>query len=226
MADKTLRGPSVPPASGGAARQLVVFLHGVGADGDDLIGMAPYFADLLPDTEFLSPHAPFAFDMAPVGHQWFSLSDLSPPAVLAGIRTAAPLLNAFLDAELAKRGLTDRQLALVGFSQGTMMALYVALRRAVPCACLVGFSGMLAAPDLLPAELTARPPVLLIHGEEDEVVPFGFLDLAKSALELMAVPVEALACPGLGHGLNDDGLRAGIRFVAAGLSQEQDRDRH
>ena len=226
MVHSLLSGPTRPPASGGQARQLVVFLHGVGADGDDLIGLAPYFAELLPDAEFLSPHAPFPFDMAPMGRQWFSLGDISPPAILAGIQSAAPQLNAFLDAELAKRSLTDRQLALVGFSQGTMMALYVALRRPLSCAALVGFSGMLAAPDRLPAELTARPPVLLAHGDEDEVVPFAFMDLAKSALDLMGVPVEAMPCPGMGHGISDEGLVAGIRFVAAGFARHGDANSH
>lgn len=217
MAKSPLQGPSSPPASGRAARQLVVFLHGVGADGNDLIGLAPYFAELLPDAEFLSPHAPFSFDMAPVGHQWFSLQDRSPANILRGIKAAAPLLNAFLDEALAERQLTDRQLALVGFSQGTMMALYVALRRAAPCAALLGYSGILAAPDLLPAELRSRPPVLLIHGEDDEVVPFGFLSLAKDALALMNVEVDALACDGLGHGISDEGLAAGTRFIAEHL---------
>ena len=115
--------------------------------------------------------------------------------------------------ELAARGLTDDKLALVGFSQGTMMALYVALRRPAPCASVLGYSGLLAAPDLLPAELTVRPPVLLIHGETDEVVPHRFLGVAKTALEQMKVPVQALSCPGLGHSINDEGLLAGVRFV-------------
>lgn len=226
MVNSPLSGPSRPPASGGQARQLVVFLHGVGADGDDLIELAPYFAELLPDAEFLSPHAPFPFDMAPMGRQWFSLGDIAPAAILAGIRTAAPLLNGFLDAELARRNLTDRQLALVGFSQGTMMALYVALRRTIPCAALVGFSGMLAAPDLLPVELTARPPVLLAHGEEDEVVPFASMGLAKSALDLMGLTVDTMSCPGLGHGISDEGLVAGIRFVADNFARPGETNSH
>ncbi len=217
MPTNPLRGPGVAPASGRPARQLVVFLHGVGADGDDLISLSPYFAEALPDAEFLSPNGPFAFDMAPAGHQWFSLQDRSPQAILDGIRTAAPLLDSFLDEQLAARRLTEDNLALVGFSQGTMMALYVALRRPRPCAAVVGYSGLLAAPDLLPAEIKVRPRVLLVHGEVDEVVPHGFLPLAKSALELMGVPVVSLSYPDLGHGINDEGLMAGIRFVAEGF---------
>ncbi len=224
MATKPLNGPGAVPASGGPAKQLVVFLHGVGSDGTDLISLAPYFAEWLPDAEFLSPDAPFAFDMAPTGHQWFSLQDRSPQAILDGIRTAAPLLDSFLDQELAARGLTEENLALVGFSQGTMMALYVALRRSRPCAAVVGYSGLLAAPDLLPAELKVRPRTLLVHGEADDVVPHGFLPLAKSALELMGVPVLSLSCPELGHAIDDQGLVAGIRFVAQGFDLAGPRD--
>lgn len=214
MATAPLSGPRAAPASGGPPKQLVVFLHGVGADGNDLIALAPYYAELMPEAEFLAPHAPFAFDMAPAGRQWFSLNDPSQQNILAGIQAAAPALNAFLDKELADRGLSDDKLALVGFSQGTMMALYVALRRPRACAALVGYSGLLAAPEGLPAEITARPPCLLIHGEQDEVVPYGFLALAKSALEVVGVPVLSLSCPGLGHAIDDEGLVAGIRFAA------------
>ena len=127
----TLSGPSRPPASGGKPSRLVVLLHGLGADGNDLIGLAPYWASLLPEAEFLSPNAPFPCDMAPYGYQWFSAQDRSPAAVLAGVRAAAPMLDAFIDEALAERGLGDGELALVGFSQGTMMSLFVGLRRAV-----------------------------------------------------------------------------------------------
>jgi phospholipase/carboxylesterase len=214
MVNTALSGPGRKPASGGPARQLVVFLHGVGADGHDLIGLAPYFADALPDAEFLSPHAPFPCDMAPMGRQWFSLQSLAPDAIFAGIVAAAPILDGFLDEQLAARGLIDRQLAIVGFSQGTMMALHVALRRRQPCASLIGYSGLLAAPERLAAEMTARPPVLLVHGEEDEVIPYDCLPAAENALAMVGVPVVSLSCPGLGHSIDEEGLRAGIHFVA------------
>jgi phospholipase/carboxylesterase len=193
---------------------LVVFLHGLGADGEDLIALAPIFAELLPDAEFIAPNAPFPCDMAPYGRQWFSLQERTPNAILAGLISTQPILDAFLDEALAKRHLTDQALAVVGFSQGTMLALYTALRRPNPPKALVGYSGLLAAPDLLPTEMTARPPVLLVHGQADEVVPHEFLALAKDALELMSVPVTMLSVPGLGHSIDDEGLLAGIRFVA------------
>lgn len=217
MPAPTMSGPSVAPAAGGAAQQLVIFLHGVGADGNDLIDLAGLFAQRLPHAAFVSPHAPFPFDMAPYGRQWFSLQDLSPLTVLRGVETAAPILNAFIDAELAARGLDDGRLVLVGFSQGTMMSLFVSLRRPAPCAAVVGYSGRLIAPELLATELVSRPPVLLVHGEADAVVPFASLEMARRALEQVKVPVRALARPGLGHGIDEAGLRAGIAFVGDAL---------
>ncbi len=216
-----LPGPSVPPQSGKAARKVVVFLHGLGADGDDLIGLAPYFAQRLPDTEFLSPHAPFPCDMAPFGRQWFSLQDRSPDALTAGLEAVRPVFDSYLDAVLDRRGLTEADLALVGFSQGTMLSLYGALRRPAPIAALVGFSGLLAAPDHLIDELVSRPPVLLVHGEEDPVVDFGFMDLAARALAALHVPVDVLARPGLGHSIDDEGLSRAIQFVGEKFNQKQ-----
>lgn len=212
MAHSDLAGPAVSAASG-TVRQLVVFLHGVGADGNDLIELAPVFAEMLPDADFLSPDAPFPYDMAPMGRQWFSLADRSPEALYAGVSGAAPLLDAYLDRELGARGLGPDRLALVGFSQGTMMALHVGLRRPAPAAIL-GYSGLLIAPEILPGDIRARPPVLLVHGEEDDVVPFAFQDLAVQALALVGITASRLSRPGLGHGIDEIGLEAGRRFVA------------
>src|SRR5438874_6051471 len=131
-----LTGPSRPPLAGGAPRRLVILLHGLGADGNDLIGLSQYWERLVPDAEFVSPNAPFPCDMAPWGYQWFSVQDRSPAAVLAGVRAAAPALDAFIDEELQKRGLDEGDAALVGFSQGTMMSLFVGLRRAKPLAAI------------------------------------------------------------------------------------------
>lgn len=208
-----LSGPSRKPASGGAARQLVVLLHGLGADGNDLIGLAPYWAPLVPEAEFLSPHAPFPCDMAPMGRQWFSLQDRSQTAILAGIRAAAPVLDGFLDEALAQRGLDERQLALVGFSQGTMMSLYVGPRRAKTLAGIVGYSGALVGPELLPTEIRSRPPMLLVHGDADQVVPPAALPLAVAGLRAAGVPVEEIVRPGLGHGIDEEGLRRGGLFL-------------
>jgi len=213
-----LDGPRYGPASGQAPKQLVVLLHGLGADGDDLISLAPYLAQVLPEAAFVSPHAPFPCDMAPFGRQWFSLQERTPEIMLGGVRMAAPILDGFLDAELEKAGLTAERLALVGFSQGTMMALHVGLRRAAAPSAIVGFSGALLAPELLPGEIVSRPPVVLIHGAADEVVPAQSLPAAVAALEANQVPVTQELRPGLGHSIDERGLQLAMGFLAEALA--------
>ncbi len=208
-----LDGPRFGPANGGAADALVVMLHGLGADGNDLIGIAPVWAREMGSVAFASPHAPFPCDMAPFGRQWFSLQSRDPADMLAGIRTAAPMLNAYLDAELERLGLGADKLALVGFSQGTMMSLYTALRRPAPIAGIVGYSGALIAGDLPDDPIAAKPPVLLVHGTADEIVPFGAMEAAQAGLTSAGVAVESIARPGLGHGIDDVGLGAGAAFL-------------
>ena len=214
-----LSGPSRPPASGGKPSRLVILLHGLGADGNDLIGLTPYWAPMLPEAEFLSPNAPFPCDMAPYGYQWFSSQDRSPVAVLAGVRAAAPILDAFIDEALAVRGLSDGDLALVGFSQGTMMSLFVGLRRARPVAGIVGFSGRLLAPELLAGELRSRPRTLLVHGTEDPLVPYASLAAAETAMTAAGIAVETLTCPGIGHSIDEAGLRRGGHFLRDVLAE-------
>jgi phospholipase/carboxylesterase len=208
-----LSGPSHPPSSGGKPRQLVILLHGLGANGNDLIGLAPVWSQLLPDAEFVSPNAPFPCDMAPYGFQWFSLQDRSPAMILAGVRAAAPALDAFIDDALATRGLAEKDLALVGFSQGTMMSLYVGLRRARAVAGILGYSGALIGAETLAVEVRSKPRVMLVHGDADPVVPFQALALAERALEAAGVAVETLTRPGLAHGIDEEGLKAGGRFL-------------
>ncbi|RMD61188.1 MAG: alpha/beta fold hydrolase [Alphaproteobacteria bacterium] len=211
-----LDGPRFGPPPG-RATALVVLLHGLGADGNDLIALAPHFARAVPGAAFVAPHAPFPCDMAPFGRQWFSLQVREPAAILGGVRMAAPHLDAFLDAELARFALDDAHLALVGFSQGTMMALHVALRRRHPCAAVVGYSGMLVGPETLPAEIRSRPPVLLVHGEADEIVDVSALAAAEAALKASGVPVRAERRPGLGHGIDERGIELGMEMLARHL---------
>ena len=170
-------GPRLPPAAGGAARQLVVFLHGYGADGNDLIGLGREWAKLLPRAAFVSPHAPEPCGAAPMGKQWFDLS-LGD----TGVKRAAPALDAFLDAELKRLGLGPRVLGLVGFSQGTMIALAVGLKRNPAPAAIVGYSGALATVEALPKDPTSAPAILLVHGDMDEVIPVDALFLAREQL--------------------------------------------
>ena len=212
-----MTGPSLPPARGGAPDSLVILLHGVGADGNDLIAIGREWAGHLPGTEFVSPHAPFPYDMAPFGRQWFSLRDRSPERILAGVQATAPILNGYIDAALADRGLTDDRLALFGFSQGTMMTLYVAPRRERACAAVVGCSGALMGSENLPSETTARPPVLLMHGSADDVVAPSALGAAEQALAEAGFNVEAHLRPGLGHGIDPFEVDRAGAFLAEKL---------
>lgn len=210
----TLSGPTLEPLGGQVPKKLVIFCHGVGSDGDDLISLAPYFQKVLPDARFLSPNAPFHFDGAPVGYQWFSLKEMSPEVRSKGTRMASPILDAYIDQQLGALGLTDKDLALIGFSQGTMIALHTALRRPRACAGVIGYSGMLVDPDSLAAEIRSKPSVLLCHGQADEIVPFDFMPAALTALRSAGVSAEGLARPNLGHGLDDDSIKAGMFFLA------------
>jgi phospholipase/carboxylesterase len=214
-----LSGPRVAPQSG-VAKQLVVLLHGVGADGDDLIGLAPALARFLPHAAFVAPNGPEPCDMAPFGYQWFSLQDRRPEALLRGVQVAAPLLDAFLDEELARHNLDERRLALVGFSQGTMMSLYLAPRRAASVAAVLGFSGALLGAEALPAEVKSRPPVFLIHGDADEIVPVGALAAAVAGLRAADIPVRFEIRPGLPHAIDPDGIAHGGAFLAAAFNDD------
>lgn len=208
-----LSGPSQKPASGGKAKQLVVLLHGYGSNGDDLIGLAPFFAQALPEAEFLSPNAPFPCEMSAFGFQWFGFEDRSPDMLLGGAQLAGQILDRFLDAELAKRGLQERDLALVGFSQGTMMSLHVGLRRPQAVGGILGFSGSLIGPDALEAEIRSRPPVFLVHGTADQVVPHDVLAAAEQVLKAVGVPVETESRPGLVHSIDQVGAQKGALFL-------------
>ncbi len=213
-----LSGPAFAPASGGPAKQLVILLHGVGADGNDLIGLAPMLSQGLPDAEFLAPNAPEPCDMAPVGYQWFSLQDRSPDVIEAGVRAAAPLVDRYIDDNCAIRQITSDQVALFGFSQGCMMSLFVGLRRQTALAAVLGYSGALVAPGKLAGEIVSRPPVLLVHGEADPVVPHQMLAAAQAGLEAAGVDVQTVSRPGLGHGIDEAGIRKGAALLQRTLT--------
>jgi len=212
-----LDGPRLEPRSG-VARQLVVFLHGYGADGNDLIDIGRAWQGLLPDAAFVSPHAPRPCGQAPVGREWFPLTFRDPDERWAGVNHSAPILESFLDAELKRRTLPPSALALVGFSQGTMMSLHVGLRRAVAPTGIVGYSGMFVMPEKMAleafsAEIRSRPPVLLIHGDADQLIPVQALFHAAQNLAALGIPTEWHISPGIGHGIDQDGLRQGGEFL-------------
>jgi len=213
LSQDTLQGPVRAPLSGGKPKQLIFFFHGVGANGDDLIDIADLIAPELPDAMFLSPNAPNPYDMAPFGFQWFSLMDRRPHALLAGADSVEPTVNQFIDEQIKKYGLDESCVAVIGFSQGTMTALYSLLRREKPVAAIIGFSGALIGDDVLADELRCRPPVCLIHGTMDVVVPYGAMEMAQQSLKFHDVPCEAYSRPGLGHGIDQEGLTIATRFL-------------
>jgi phospholipase/carboxylesterase len=203
-----LDGPRWGPASKAAPAQLVVLCHGLGADGHDLIDLAPTWGHALPDAAFVSVDAPFAHDSG-FGRQWWSVADRSPPVVEAGVRHAAGFLERFINAELQRLGLPADRYALMGFSQGAMTVLFTGLRRASAPRAILAFSGALIAPESLATELANHAPVLLVHGEADDVVPAQRSRDAEAALRAVNVPVEAAYVPRLGHGIDDTGLAMG-----------------
>lgn len=208
-----LEGPSYGPHGGGKPGHLVILLHGYGADGNDLIGLAPVLAPLLPDAVFHAPNAPYPCEGNPMGYQWFGISRLDPAAAAAGVRSAAPFVETFLDDTMAQYGLNESKTVLVGFSQGTMMALHVGLRRHRPLAGIIGFSGMLTGPDTLSAEIKSRPPVLLVHGDSDEMLPATLTQRAAQVLNENGVKVGVHIAQGVGHGIDQTGLSHAARFL-------------
>lgn len=212
-----LDGPRIEPKTG-KAKQLVVFLHGYGADGNDLIEIGRQWRSFLPDAAFVSPHAPERCPLSPTGRQWFPLTMRDPDERWRGVVAARPLLDAFLDAELQRHELDESRLALVGFSQGTMMALHTGLRRARQPAAILGYSGVLVtgpeAADEAP-KLASRPPaVLLVHGEEDTMIPAEALLLSANALGKGGIATQWHLSAGLAHGIDNAGLLHGGLFLA------------
>ena len=197
-------------------RQLIVLLHGYGADGKDLIALGQQWAKLLPDAAVVAPNAPELCPGAPSGRQWFPLTMRDPDERWSGVNKAQPALDAFLDTELRRHGLDDGKLALVGFSQGTMMALHVGLRRRRPPAAIVGFSGMLVGPEHLASHDASKPtpPVLLTHGSNDDVIPLDALFMSAEGLADAGIPCQWHLSMGIGHGIDNGALSHAGLFLA------------
>ena len=207
-------------ARSGRAKSVVVFVHGYGADGADLLGLGDTLAPHLPDTVFVAPDAPQPCVGNPFGFQWFPIPWLdgsSEEAAREGMAASVTLLNAFLDARLAEEGVGPEALALVGFSQGAMMSLHVAPRRPVAVAGVVAISGRLLVPELLAREAVVKPPVLLVHGDQDPVVPFEDMGLAGDALVSAGFETFGHVMQGTGHGIAPDGLGVTLQFLKARL---------
>lgn len=211
---KIVNGASLQPLSGGRPKQIVLLLHGYGSNGADLIFLAPHWQRALPDALFLAPHAPQRCGARSAGYQWWPLAAFDPRALAAGAATAAPAINDFIDKKLGQYQLSEQHLALVGFSQGTMMALHVGLRRTNKVAGIVGYSGMLTGPAELAHHPITKPPVLLIHGAADPIVPVAALHAAERSLKALGLDVRSHVSTGLGHSVDPIGLKLGGEFVA------------
>lgn len=212
---KQLDGPRLEPR-GITPTSLVVLLHGYGANGDDLIALGESWRRRLPETVFVAPNAPEAIPGMYGGLQWFALTMRDPSEYWRGVVSAQPAVDRFIDDELARYRLSADRLVLVGFSQGTMMALHVGLRRLAAPAGIVGYSGLLAGPEHL-AEITARPPILLIHGEADDLIPVAALHIAREQLAENDLLVEWHVRPGVGHGIDPEGQMMAGHFIASSM---------
>lgn len=216
-----INGPCIEPRSG-ATRKLVIILHRYGADGNDLIGLGHQWADFMPDTAFAAPDAHEGCGQNPFGRQWFALSQRDPHELWSGACAAAPVIDAFIESELQARGLTDADLALVGFSQGAMMALHVGLRRKRAPAAILSYSGALVGPQHLAQAIGGRQPealpaMLLIHGTGDTVIPIDALYASADAIAAAGGVCEYKVSPGVGHSIDGEGLAHGAIFLARNL---------
>ena len=214
---KIVNGSSLQPLSGGPPKQIVLLLHGYGSNGADLISLAPHWQLALPEALFLAPNAPQRMYS---GYQWWPLLAFTSTALVSGAAAAAPAVNAFIDRKLAQYGLRDADLAIVGFSQGTMMALHVGLRRKTKVAGILGYSGMLTGQAELAHQNITKPPVLLIHGSADPIVPVSALHAAEQVLRRVGVDVATHVSPGIGHTVDPVGLRLGAEFVRRVLYEQ------
>ena len=208
-----LNGPRIEP-EGGKPEKLGILCHGYGSNGDDLIGLVPHLKRVMPNAAYVSPNAPEPCFGAPNGYQWFALSTLSQEERLVGTLKAAPILDHFIDQELERYGLEEKDLILIGFSQGTMMSLHVGLRRASDIGGIVGFSGAMTLPNNWQDEITSKPPTVLIHGEQDNVVPVQLMHQAFIALQEVDVPVDNHMSPGVTHSIGPDGLQKALEFLS------------
>ena len=217
MTSYNLEVTSISPLSKKKPRQAVVLCHGYGGDGQDISNLAINWQRFLPETIFLCPNASEICTVNPQGYQWYDLSSDKEEVILEKSLVAEEKLNTFLDQVLDNFQLEVNNLALVGFSQGAMLALHVGLRRKKKCAGIVGYSGMLLDPDNLQNEVESKPPIVLVHGDIDPVITPLSLPKAETKLKNLEIPVETHMREGLGHGIDAEGVEIGKTFLHKNL---------
>jgi phospholipase/carboxylesterase len=215
---RNLDGPRLEPRT--APNALVVLLHGYGANGDDLIALGEVWRERLPDAVFVAPNAPEEIPGMYGGLQWFPLTMRDPGEYGRGVAAVQPLLDQFLDAELQRYRVSPDRLVLVGFSQGCMIALHIGLRRSTPPAAVIGLSGLLAGPEHL-LTIKVRPPILLIHGEADDLIPVDAMHIARELLANAGLLIEWHVRPNLGHGIDEIAQHQAAHFIQSALRGRQ-----
>jgi phospholipase/carboxylesterase len=205
MSVQRLDGPRLAPLNGGPAKQLVILLHGYASDGDDIISLGNQWQRMLPDAAFAAPSAPEFCSNPPMGFEWFDTSSPDPADHWRGVENSTPPLNAFIDTELETHRLDGGALALAGFSQGAIMALHVGLRRNPGPKAIVSFAGTMIGVDRLEQDIAARPEVMLIHGDRDDIIPVDALQYTQVALQQQGIPVRTHIANGIAHGIDGEG---------------------
>ncbi|WP_376963901.1 alpha/beta fold hydrolase [Azospirillum sp. A26] len=200
------------PASGAAARRLVILLHGVGSSGADLMPLAQSWRQALPDTAFVAPDAPQPFDMGN-GHQWFSIAGVTEENRPARVAAALPALVELIEAERQRAGVAPADVALVGFSQGSIMALHLAMTAPERCGAVVAFAGRIAAPVVTPDGSGRRPPVLMIGGAADSIMPPAVVQAAAAHFRSAGFAVEEQLLRGVPHTITAAGAQLGLDFL-------------
>lgn len=212
-------------APSGTTKYLIIALHGYGANAQDLLGLAPAIQNQIPDCTVVAPNAPHAIPELANGYKWFDIIDRTPAVMQDGVASNAHAVNAYINDQMATHGTDDSTTLILGFSQGTMLALHVGLRRAKPLAGILGFSGMvLETPTDLPNQITSRPPVLLVHGQADDVIAWQATTAGADLLSMNNVPVDTVIIPDVPHSIDPIGFNDGMTFVKKqfGLATEQD----
>jgi phospholipase/carboxylesterase len=205
------------------AEWLVLFVHGLGSNGSDLMSFADYWQKSMPNVAFAAPSAPSSCPDMPGGFQWMPRLPPGHPRMFPEVEAAAPGLETIIEEELSHVGLGPDRLALVGFSQGTMLSLHVGLRQCVAPAAVLGYAGGMVGRDHLADEITCKPPVMLVNGDADQMVPAAAQNMALEALQQVGVVAAGQVLPGLDHSVNADALILGARFL---ISAFQYRDKH